>query len=49
MKKTKKLRTQSETEFDPTKKPPKPKKKIKKGPKKQHFSKYAIEFDDDLD
>lgn len=42
MKKGKKFNPQAEKEFDPNYKPKK-KKKVKFGPKKQHFSKYSID------
>lgn len=42
MKKDKKFQSRQDSEFDPSKKPKKPKKKLKLGPKKQFISKYSM-------
>ena len=42
MKKDKKFQSRQDADFDPAKKPKKPKKKLKLGPKKQYISKYSI-------
>ena len=42
MKKDKKFQSRQDADFNPSKKPNKPKKKLKLGPKKQYISKYSI-------